>query len=175
MRCALIFLGYTVFLVAIVALAYGSATVVALPFTYVNVIFFFLTLFLFLRKSPAVVWLSFFAHFFVELFQVSPFGILLFSGTLMFLLAYWAFQYVVTTQSVLSTALLSFLLLTLHRVLFTALLYLSLYTQGETSLPSITHILVVYGSEIIATTVAITIGSWCISFVRQKVFIHAYV
>lgn len=88
------------------------------PLDNFNVIFFILILYLIFRESGLVVYLALAAHFAVELYTVTPFGIVLYAGTISFLLGYWLYRSVFTNKSWYSAIILSSIMLVAFRFLY---------------------------------------------------------
>lgn len=120
------------------------------PWHHLNVIFVFLILLLLIQETGMIIWISFCIHFFIELYAVGPFGILIFSGTFAALIAFWLYQYFFTNQSWYTAAVLSFLAVLFHRVLYSGAL-VSLQVVGHGAAPPWRAMASVYGWEMLLT------------------------
>jgi hypothetical protein len=139
--------------VFVVLLHLATGSVLPYPWGYANAIIVFLILFLLLEESGVVVWIAFAAHFFVELYAMSPFGVILFSGTMSALAAFWLYRYFFTNQSWFTATALSFLTVVMYRLMYTVLLLIARIFLG-TPLPPWRFLMIVYGWEIALTTLA---------------------
>ena len=137
------------------------------PFSNLNVIFFALTLYLIFRESGIVVYLSLGVHFLVELYTVSPFGIVLYSATVSFLLGYWMYRSIFTNKSWFSALALSSLMLTMYRLLYILLGYIFELFSNQPVFLGI-NILRSFAYEIIITTFAITISVLVVNKISRR-------
>lgn len=137
------------------------------PFNNLNVIFFALTLYLIFRESGLVVYLALGVHFLVELYTVSPFGIVLYSATVAFLFGYWMYRSVFTNKSWFSAFALSFLMLTLYRLLYILLGYIfELFSDQTIYLGS--NVWRSFGYEIALTTISIAFGVFLVNKISHR-------
>ena len=138
--------------IAVVLLHFATTALLNTPWSHINTIFIFLILFLLIKESGVVIWMSFIAHFFIELYTANPFGVILFSGTLATLLAFWLYQYFFTNQSWYTATAVSFMTIVIYRILYTGSLgAMSIFLNIE--LPPWRFLLVTYGWEILFTTI----------------------
>ncbi len=137
--------------VGVVFVHLATNAVLPAPWNQVNMVFVFLIFFLLFEESGTVVWIAFSVHFFIELYAVSPFGILLFSGTISTLLSFWLYQYFFTNQSWYTAAALSLLAIVIYRSIYTAL-FLFFHVFGYFALPPWSALLLVYGWEMLLTS-----------------------
>jgi len=105
-------------LVIVVTIHLGVLYLLPAPLDNINSIYTFLIIGLFLRPSGIVVWFAFFAFFIIDILAISPFGILLFSGTFAMLFVYWLYKFVFTNKSFITIMLISFLVLIFYRILY---------------------------------------------------------
>jgi hypothetical protein len=105
-------------LVALSALHIGLSYLLPYPLAKFNVIFCVLILLMLWWRSGLIVWVSFFCHLFIELFTVSPFGLILFSGTMGILGAFWLYKYVFTNRSWYAAVVVSGLSLVVYRTFY---------------------------------------------------------
>lgn len=139
------------------------------PFHTVNIIFASLILFMVLTESGVIVWMTFFTHLCIELYSVSPFGVILFSSTTSMLLTYWLFRSVVTNRSWYSTIFLTFLALLLYRCISLFLLVvIHFFTKEEGSIPFANTFLLA-ASELFFTELVVVIGYAIIPRLRKSV------
>jgi len=123
MRSALRFFAGIIITLLLVVAHMGATYFFAYPFTHIHVIFVGVVLFLVWSQSGTVVWISFFAHFVIELYSHTPFGIILFSATIATLICYWIFQYIVTNKSVLATTVLAACVILVYRIIYSVLVF----------------------------------------------------
>ncbi len=122
------------------------------PFSSLNLMFVFLVLFMFRKEAGGVVWIAFGTQFFAELYAATPFGVLLFSGTISTLLSYWLFQQVFTNRSWYSGMAVCMCALFIYRLFYTSLLFgIQLISRAPTIPPL--FLLRVYGWELVLTTI----------------------
>lgn len=100
------------------AIHIGLAFILPFPWSKINIIFVLLVVLLFWWDSGYIIWLAFFSHLLIELYTTTPFGVLLFSGTISFLLAFWFYRYFFTNRSWYAAAALGLLTLLIYRSLY---------------------------------------------------------
>ena len=76
------------FVVSSAALHLGISFLLPYPFNKINIIFVIVLFFILRGSSGAIVWFSFLLHYLIELYATSPFGVILFSGTMSTLAIY---------------------------------------------------------------------------------------
>jgi len=123
------------FLVLITSLHVGLVYLLPYPFSKINILFCFFILILLWKNSGTVVWMVFFSHFLIELFTVSPFGIILFSSVIAFLISYWLYQNVFTNRSWYAALALSVFTLIVYRIIFIILFFLSQFIGWQNNMP----------------------------------------
>ena len=96
----------------------GLAFILPFPWSKINIIFVLLIILLFWWDSGYIIWLAFFSHLLIELYTTTPFGVLLFSGTISFLLAFWFYRYFFTNRSWYAAATLGLLTILIYRALY---------------------------------------------------------
>lgn len=106
MRGILKFVAILAAIIIGIMLHLGALYVLPFPFSQVHLLFVLLFLLLIITESGLVVWVSFFAHFIIELFSATPFGVLLFSGTISVLFMYWLSKEMFTHRSWISAVTL---------------------------------------------------------------------
>lgn len=100
------------------ALHIGLAFILPFPWSKINIILVLLVVLLFWWDSGFIIWLSFFSHSIIELYTTAPFGILLSSGTLSVLFAFWLYKYLFTNRSWYAAAALGFLTILIYRAIY---------------------------------------------------------
>jgi len=137
-------------LVVLIAFSMGTSYLLPQPFSNINIIFLILIIIMMARDSGLVVWISFFIHFFIELYSSTPFGLILFSGTISILIIFWLYKNIFTNRSWYSAMALSVLALLLYRLLYLSVLtLLQLFELTSLTLKKITFI--TFGWEILFT------------------------
>jgi len=125
MRLFLKFLGIIFGIILITAIHISLTFILPRPFSFINIIFVAIFLVLFLTESGSVVWMAFLTNFIIELFTATtPFGVLLFSGTVSILGAYWLYRFVIVSRSWYAGLALSAMTLVIYRLLYTIFLLL---------------------------------------------------
>jgi len=131
MKKFLVFFGVIVFMLLTVLLYLAVSYLFPYPYSKMNILFIVLLLVLVWRQSGYVVWMSFFLHFLIELYTLTPFGVVLFSSTISILGAYWLSENVLTNRSWLSTVFLGIMTMTTYRILYlVALLTARLFSSS---------------------------------------------
>lgn len=123
---------YVFILFFTVSFSMGASFVLPYPWSKVNILFAVLLLILAFRPQGAVVWMSFLAHFFLELYAITPFGILLLSGTLSMLFTYWAYQYIFSNRSWYAMVAMSVFTLFVYRCIYMTTLFIAHLIHPET-------------------------------------------
>lgn len=128
-----------ILLLAAVSLHMGVSYILPYPWSKINILFTVLLLLLVFRGAGSVVWMSFLAHFFLELYAVTPFGVLLLSGTLSMLFTYWAYQYLFSNRSWHAMVAMSIVTLILYRCIYGISLFFAhlIYPEIQISWSSI--------------------------------------
>ena len=125
MKNIFLFFAFFLIIVLVVVVHVSLSYLLIFPFSKINTIFIFLILFILWKESGWVVWVSFIAHFFVELFSLMPFGVLLFSSTIAILITYWLHKEVFTNNSWYAGSLLCLSSLFVFRFIYTIILAFS--------------------------------------------------
>ncbi len=90
----------TILLIILVATIHILVSyILPLPFSKINSIFICMLLLLLFTESGRVVWITFGTLFIIELYSLSPFGIILYSGTIAMLFTYWLLHDVFTNRN----------------------------------------------------------------------------
>lgn len=135
MRYVISLVGKLLFLMLIVVSHFFISYSLPFPLSTINILFATLILYMVLTESGVIVWMAFFTHLCIELYSVTPFGVILASSTLSLLFTFWMFQYVFTNRSWYSTVLLTFFSLFLYRFFSLILLILINFITKEGSIP----------------------------------------
>lgn len=132
------------------------------PFNKINVIMIALVVMLLTTDSGSVIWFAAFLYFCLELYTVTPFGVVLTAGTISLLLLVWLYRAFFTNRSVVSVAALTGVGLILYRILYS----LGLLVVGRSwQWPSL---FAVYGLELIVTVPAAVIIYFLFSQIRKR-------
>ncbi len=149
-------------LVVAVSLHLSASYILLYPWSKINILFAILLLLLVFRAEGSVVWMSFLAHYFLELYAVTPFGVLLLSGTLSMLFTYWAYQYLFSNRSWYAMVVMSVFSLVVYRCLYSICLWV-----GHLVNPSIQ----ISWSSIFETALwEVALTSMCVSVVYLLLF-----
>ncbi len=105
-------------LIGISIIHISAAFILPYPWSKINILFVFFIILLLWRHSGLIIWLVFFTHLFIELFAISPFGIMLFSSTIAFLLGYWLYQFFFTNRSWYAAVALSSFIIISYRIFY---------------------------------------------------------
>ncbi len=118
MRILFRFIAIFFILIFFTALHLGLTYLLPFPFSKFNFLFAFFILWLLWSDSGMVVWLVFFSHFLLELFNASPFGLVLFSSTCAFLVSFWLYRNIFTNRSWYASTVLAIFTVTFFRLLY---------------------------------------------------------
>ncbi len=118
MRTIFHVLGGIAGLIFLVILEVGLSYLLPYPFSKINLVFAILITLMLWRRSGMIVWLAFFASFVTELFAASPFGLVLFGGTISMLLGYWFYQNIFTNRSWFASLALTAITLFFYHFLY---------------------------------------------------------
>ena len=117
-RRILLGVGYLSLLVSIMSLQIGLLFLLPYPYNKVNVPFAFLSIMILLKESGSIVWLAFLVHFLIELYTVTPFGVVLSAGTMAFLAMYWLYRSLFTNRTIWAALAITLIGLILYRALY---------------------------------------------------------
>jgi len=119
-----LFRSFGVFLAIIflVALNIGLSYILPFPYSKLNILFAVIIILMLWFDSGLIVWITFFSHLFIEVFSISPFGLILFSSTISILIAFWLYKHVFTNRSLVATVALASFTLLLYRSLYIVIL-----------------------------------------------------
>ncbi len=143
-----------IFFIVIMNLA--ASYILPYPFSKMNILFVLLLLFLFWRESGKVVWLSFFTHIIIEFYALTPFGIILFSGTISMLFTYWIYQNIFTNKSIYSVLALSIFAVIIYRFFYMFLLFLFNFFSGSSESIPLLMTMQTFGWEILFTVLSVS-------------------
>lgn len=152
LRALLLFLSFIVIMILHVSLLFFLPE----PFNKINTIIIALVMMLLTTDSGSVIWFAAFLYFCLELYTVTPFGIVLAAGTISLLVLVWLYRAFFTNRSVVSAAALAGVGLLLYRAFYSiGLLFISSSWQWRS-------LLTVYGWEVLVTvpTAAVVYFLW---------------
>lgn len=150
----------------------GALYLFPYPFAKINVLFLLLLILLMVWESGWVVWLSFLAHFIVELFSLTPFGVVLFSATMSTLFALWMYRHVFTNRSWFTAVVLCVSTIALYRVLYGVLLTAAAVVDPTISL-SVSALLVPFIWELFLTTITMGTAYLVLSVLSKRFHLTA--
>lgn len=167
MRFFFSLIGKIIFLLLLVIAHFFLSYILPFPYNTLNIVFAALVLFMLLSESGIIVWMAFFMHLCIELYSVSPFGIILLSSTLSILCTYWLFQYFFSNRSWYSAIFLTFIALFLYRTISLFLLSITYFIQKEGSVPW-SNMVVLSGWELLFTEIIVLFGFAIIPQLRKN-------
>jgi len=88
------------------------------PFSTINIITVLLAILLLRRHHWSIVWLAFALFFFIELYTSSPFGVIIFSGTIGVLLTFWVYSRIFSNHSWYIAAAITATMLISYRLIY---------------------------------------------------------
>ncbi|NCO05123.1 MAG: hypothetical protein GW939_03170 [Candidatus Magasanikbacteria bacterium] len=106
-------------IIALIFLHLGVSFLLPEPINKINIIITFITLFIVIRETGVVIWISLILHLFLELYAVTPFGSILFPSVIATLITYWIHRDVLTNRSWYAAAALSGIFLLIYRIGYT--------------------------------------------------------
>lgn len=109
-------------LLLITALHVGLSYLLPYPWSKINTLFLIFILLLLKWDSGLIVWMVFFSHFLIELFAASPFGVILFSSVLAFLISFWFYRTIFTNRSWYAVMALTAFTLLIYHFLYTLII-----------------------------------------------------
>ncbi len=149
------------------ALHIGFSYLLPYPFSKINIIFTIVILLLLWYNSGLVVWISFFSNLFIELFAVSPYGVILFSSTISILIAFWLYQNFFANRSFYAALVLTASTIFIYRLIYIfSILILKIFNIVE-FLPG-KLILITSLWEILFTTILVSILYFIFSLFTKK-------
>lgn len=89
------------------------------PWNNINIIFSIVIISIIGWESDVSIWLACLLYFFIELYSISPFGIVLFPGTISIIFAYWLYIFIFTNRSWGSAMVLIATTVIIYRILYT--------------------------------------------------------
>lgn len=110
--------------IVMAALHIGFSYLLPYPFSKINIIFTIIILLLLWYNSGTIVWISFFSNLFIELFTVSPYGVVLFSSTISVLIAYWLYQNFFANRSIYAALVLTASTIFLYRLFYIVIMFI---------------------------------------------------
>lgn len=104
------------------------------PFSKINAMMLFLVLLILFGETGRIAWSAFLLFFSAELFTSGPFGMLLFSGTIATVIAYWLHRYLFTDESWYAGVFLAVAALVCFRGLYSLLLFAGSFQTSSVAL-----------------------------------------
>lgn len=171
MRSFITLLGIALGIVVLAILNLSVAYLLPYPLNKLNIIFAIVIVLIMVRGVGVMVWVTFFSHFLIELYTVTPFGVTLFAATIAVLLSFWLYETVVTNRSWYAALALSVCAITLYRLLYLGTLSFSRLFSSDVNIP-FGRILPLYGWEVFFTTILVCIGYAALSPFAKKMDPH---
>ncbi|MBT3419429.1 MAG: hypothetical protein HN726_02610 [Candidatus Magasanikbacteria bacterium] len=143
------------------------------PFVKINIVFLAMIFAILLYESGNIVWISAIAHFFIELFASTPFGIILFSSTMSILAAFWLYQTIFTNRSWYAAMAMTAIALIMYRILYLFIfIMIEIITEATLSLVNWGAIAKTIFWEVSMTTIAMGILYVLLSGIFKKLNHH---
>ncbi len=156
-------------MIPVVGLHMAFAYIAPYPLNKMNIVFASVIIYLLFNKSGAVVWISFMLHYLVELYSVTTFGIILFSGTVSILIVYWLSKNIFTNPRLIVAVGLCAMGLLLYRVISACLvLLLYLFSRGSYDTGLVPGAVALYMWELLFTTMFVSALYAIISVFRKN-------
>jgi hypothetical protein len=136
----------------------------------------FLTLILISRERGTIVWTAFAVYGVLEIFSFYPFGVLLCSGTITWLVAFWLYEYFFTNQSWYTATVLSASALFIYYVINNLILNI-VFLYSNPAMISIFPSATIIFQELMVTSILVGSGYAIFSIVRNRspryqIFLH---
>lgn len=119
MKILVRFLQFFFLSISMVFLHFAISYFLPYPFNTLNIFFVFITLLIMYWEKGVVVWIAFAAHFFIELYSGTTFGMILIAGTGATLFLYWIYRYFLTNRSWYTGVALASLSIVIYRIIYT--------------------------------------------------------
>lgn len=168
------FIKISFFLFFLIVLNFLALYSLPYPISQTNILLAGLLLFLFINESGSVVWLAFFLHLLVEPYSISPYGIILFSGTIALLIAYWGYKYLFSNKSLFTVIALSIISISIYRLIYLFLLVFIRLTSSEGTNILFSSVIISYLWETIFTSIVVALLYIFIIKVVKPVFMNNY-
>lgn len=98
---------------------YAISYLLPWPLNNINIIFLAIIILIIGWESGASIWLSCLLHFFIELYSISPFGLILLPSAIGIVFAYWLYIFIFTNRSWTSALALVAIAIIVYRILYT--------------------------------------------------------
>ncbi len=149
------------------ALHIGFSYLLPYPFSKINIIFTIIILLLLWYNSGLIVWIGFFSNLFIELFAVSPYGVVLFSSTVSILIAYWLYQNFFANRSIYAALVLTASTIFIYRIIYIICIFI-LKIFGIVEFLPWKLILLISLWEILFTTILVSVLYFIFSLFTKK-------
>ena len=101
------------------------------PFHNINIIFVVIVLSIMGWESGVSIWLTCLLHFFIELYSITPFGMILFPSTISVISIYILYMRIFTNLSWYSAMVLSSIAIVIYRILYISFFIILQFFQSE--------------------------------------------
>lgn len=98
---------------------YAASYLLPAPWNNINIIFVAVIISIIGWESGVSIWLSCLLNFFIELYSISPFGLILLPSTISVIFAYWLYVFIFTNRSWGSAIVITAMTIITYRVLYT--------------------------------------------------------
>ena len=109
---------FSCYVTILVVFSIATSYLLPYPFSGINIILGILILSILWKNNGIIVWISFFSYFTIELFSVTPFGIILFSGTMCILFSLWLYRHILNNRTWYVAIILTFFTLLIYYILY---------------------------------------------------------
>ncbi len=103
--------------ISLIFVHYAVSYILPPPWNSINIIFYAIIISIIGWGSGISIWLSCLLHFFMELYSVSPFGLILLPGTISIIFAYWLYTFIFTNRSWYTAVALAAIAIISYRIL----------------------------------------------------------
>lgn len=138
--------------VVLLLLHYSISYILPWPWNNFNILFLAIVLFIMGWESESAVWLGFILHFFIELYSITPFGLVLFSSTISIFATYKLYILFFTNRSWYSALALSASAILIYRIIYTILFIILEFSQDSLDIV-IGVMLLPYLMELVLTSI----------------------
>lgn len=96
----------------------ASSYILPYPLSCINIILAVLVLAILSKNNGIIVWISFASFFIIELFSVTPFGVILFSGTICILFSIWLYRHLFDNYAWYTAIILTIITLIIYNFIY---------------------------------------------------------
>ena len=151
------FLSFIISVTILAVLNIASSYILPYPLSSINIILAILILVILSKNNGIVVWVSFASFFIIELFSVTPFGVILFSGTICILFSIWLYRHLFDNHAWYTAIILTIITLFIYNFIYVMALYILKISNGIEMIPW-KFIFIIFFWESLFTVLFVLVG-----------------